>query len=187
MSPVHEQKRSFNFYWLIFLVFIVLILFFVKGLRLNPNFLPSQLIEKPFPEFTLRTIGENSTLKHRKDIVGEPALVHVWATWCGVCLQEHEELLNIQKIWPYKMVGVNYKDEPTQVIKWLSKKGSPYDFSLDDRTGKLGLDLGVYGTPETYILDASGTIIARQVGPITVENIQKVYLPLLAKKDQLAK
>lgn len=182
MPASNNPKKYMHFYWIAFLAFIVLVIFFVKGLGLNPAFLPSKLINEPFPEFTLRTIGEPSSLKNKQDILGEPVLVHVWATWCGICLREHDDLLAIKQVWPYKIIGVNYKDEPAQVAKWLSQKGSPYDFSLDDRTGKLGIDLGVYGTPETYVVNEQGIIIARHVGPISKEVVERSVLPMLERQ-----
>ncbi len=173
---------KFNFSWVLFIGFILLVGFFAKGLTLNPNFLPSQMIEKPFPEFQLRTIEsteELSTLKHKQDILGEPALVHVWATWCQICLQEHDDLMLIKQKWQPHIYGVSYKDEPTKVAKWLNAKGKPYDFTLDDRTGSLGVDLGVYGTPETYVIDGQGVILARHVGPISLAFFEQEFLPLL--------
>jgi len=182
---VHEGNlitRKFNFSWLLFLGFILLMVFFAKGLTLNPNFLPSQMLDKPFPDFQLRTIESiesQSSLKRKQDIVGQPALVHVWATWCQICLQEHDELMAIKQKWQPLIYGVNYKDEPIKVVKWFAAKGKPFDFTLDDRTGSLGVDLGVYGTPETFLINEQGVILARHVGAISLKTFEQKFLPLL--------
>lgn len=188
-NPDINSKSKFNFNWLLFIGFILLVGFFAKGLKLNPNFLPSQMIQKPFPEFQLRSIEPHSTLKHKQDILGQPALVHIWATWCQICLHEHDDLMAIRQKWQPNMYGVNYKDDPTKVTKWFAAQGQPYDFTLDDRTGSLGVDLGVYGTPETYVIDAQGIILARHVGPISLALFERDFLPLLnlkkAKKEDV--
>lgn len=177
-----KKSKKSNFSWVLLVGFIFLVGFFAKGLTLNPSFLPSQMLDKPFPDFQLRTIEKiesQSTLKYKKDILGQPALVHIWATWCQICLQEHDDLMAIKQKWQPRIYGVNYKDNPTKVAKWLGEKGKPFDFTLDDRTGSLGVDLGVYGTPETYVIDGQGVILARHVGPISLDFFEQKFLPLL--------
>tara|TARA_R110002110_G_scaffold400317_2_gene616652 strand:+ start:11337 stop:11945 length:609 start_codon:yes stop_codon:yes gene_type:complete len=187
--PEVNSNSKFNFNWLLFIGFILLIGFLAKGLKLNPNFLPSQMIQKPFPEFQLRSIESHSALKHKQDILGQPALVHIWATWCQICLHEHDELMAIRQKWQPSIYGVNYKDDPSKVTKWFAGQGQPYNFTLDDRTGSLGVDLGVYGTPETYVIDAKGIILARHVGPISLTLFEREFLPLLnlnkSKKEDI--
>ena len=164
--------------WLVWIGFIILILFLGKGLSLNPNLLPSQMIDKPFPDFNLKSIDSNKMIQ-MQDIMGKPGLVHVWATWCGVCLHEHESLMAIQQKWHPDIYSVSYKDQPNRVLQWLADNGDPYRMHLNDNLGKLALDLGVYGTPETYVVDAKGMIRFRHVGPLDMKLFEKKMLPLL--------
>ena len=148
---------------------IVLGIFLWKGLSLDPKELPSALIGKPFPEFKMASLQQPDRILTKSDFAGKPFLVNVWATWCPSCRQEHADLLAIARQGGIGIVGLNYKDERMAAISWLEDLGNPYIFNIFDEYGMLGLDLGVYGAPETYLVDADGIIRLRHVGVITEE------------------
>ncbi len=162
-----------------FLIALGLGLFLWKGLDLDPNELPSALIGKPFPEFHIESLQNPEKIITTADLKGEPLLVNVWGTWCPACKIEHEHLINIANEG-VKIVGINYKDDRTSAKQWLSQLGNPYRFNIYDAQGHLGLDLGVYGAPETYVVDAEGIIRYRYAGPIDAEIWQQLK-PYLAK------
>ena len=149
--------------------FVVIVALLYAGFSLNdPHLLPSALIGKPFPAFDLPTLGDGPAEGKRlteADIRG-PVLVNVWATWCPTCRAEHEELLRIHKETGLPIIGVNYKDNPAQARAWLAQLGNPYTFNIVDADGALGVDLGVYGAPESFLVDASGTIVYKRVGDV---------------------
>ncbi|WP_122509794.1 DsbE family thiol:disulfide interchange protein [Pseudomonas viridiflava] len=135
-----------------------------RGLYLDPAELPSALIDKPFPEFTLREVQSERTLT-RADLLGKPALVNVWATWCIACRVEHP-VLNRLAQQGVLIYGVNYKDTNADALKWLKDFHDPYRLNIRDDEGSLGLNLGVYGAPETFLIDAKGVIRHKYVGVI---------------------
>ncbi|MEQ8859352.1 MAG: DsbE family thiol:disulfide interchange protein [Pseudomonadales bacterium] len=137
------------------------------GFSLNdPHELPSALLGKPFPDFEAPLLSEPQRTVRRDDLLGEPVLVNVWATWCPTCAAEHDELLRIRDETGLRIIGVNYKDEPDKARRWLLTYGDPYDLVIQDPTGALGVELGVYGAPETFLLDSRGTIVYKRVGDI---------------------
>lgn len=145
-------------------LFVLLALFLARGLKLDPKELPSALIDQPFPEFDLPELGGAGSIT-RADVVGAPALFNVWATWCISCRVEHPYLQTLaDKGVP--IYGINYKDDDAAAMQWLENLGDPYVANIVDRAGSLGLDLGVYGAPETYFVDAQGTVRYRHVGVI---------------------
>jgi len=149
--------------------FVVIAGLLYAGFSLNdPHVLPSALIGKPFPAFDLPALGDatDSTQRYTAADVRGPALVNVWATWCPTCRAEHEELLRIHRETGLPIIGVNYKDDSAQARDWLQRLGNPYVFNIVDSTGSLGVDLGVYGAPETFLVDASGTIVYKRVGDV---------------------
>ncbi|HET6473549.1 MAG TPA: DsbE family thiol:disulfide interchange protein [Pseudomonadales bacterium] len=148
--------------------FIVIAGLLYAGFSLNdPHVLPSALIGKPFPAFDLPALDDGADARRfsAADVRG-PALVNVWATWCPTCRAEHEELLRIHRETGLPIIGVNYKDDSAQARDWLRRLGNPYVFNIVDATGSLGVDLGVYGAPETFLVDASGTIVYKRVGDV---------------------
>ena len=147
----------------------------------DPKLLPSALVGQPFPEFDLPTLGAPPGRATRADIVGEVRLVNVWATWCPTCLAEHGELARIRREAGMSIIGVNYKDDPADARAWLSRHGDPYDFNVVDPAGDLGVDLGVYGAPETFLVDAGGTIRYKRVGEVNRRIWDEEILPLLAR------
>lgn len=164
-----ETGSSFNRSLLIpLVVFILLVIFLALGFRLSdPHLLPSALINKPFPEFELQDLHQEELLRTKKDLAGEVALVNVWATWCPNCIVEHPVLLRVSREENIPLYGVNYNDENVKARRWLQRREDPYEFSIVDNKGTLAIDLGVYGAPETFVLDAAGVIRFRHVGPVT--------------------
>lgn len=158
-------------------IFIVLGGFLWKGLSLDPNALPSALINRPFPAFKLASLEQPDRILTNADFAGKAVLVNVWATWCPSCREEHSDLLAIAGQKKLPVIGINYKDERPAAQNWLNQLGNPYLFNIFDDQGMLGLDLGVYGAPESYLVDAQGIILMRHVGVITPEvweTIQKM-------------
>ena len=152
-----------------------------RGLYLDPAELPSALIDKPFPDFTLREVQSERTLT-RADLLGKPALVNVWGTWCVACRVEHP-VLNTLARQGVLIYGINYKDDNAAARRWLADYHNPYALDINDKDGTLGLDLGVYGAPETFLIDARGVIRHKWVGVIdqTVwrEQLAPLYQALL--------
>jgi len=158
-------------------IFALLALLLFRGLSLDPREMPSALIDKPLPEFELFSLGEQRTLT-RRDVTGRISLFNVWATWCVSCRVEHPYLQQLADAG-VPIVGVNYKDEDTAALRWLEDLGNPYTVNIADRDGTLGLDLGVYGAPETYIVDASGVIRYRHVGVVDERVWRTVLEPIV--------
>ncbi len=146
------------------ILFAILALFLLRGLELDPKELPSALIDRPLPEFSLPALGEEKTL-NRVSVTGKAALFNVWATWCVSCRVEHPYLQQLADNG-VPIYGINYKDENAAALKWLDELGNPYLANIVDAQGTLGLDLGVYGAPETYLVDAQGVIRYRHVGVV---------------------
>ena len=144
------------------ILFGIMALFLFRGLSLDPKELPSALIDQPLPEFQLRSLGEDRLLS-RQDVVGKAGLFNVWATWCVSCRVEHPYLQRLADMG-IPIYGINYKDEDGDALRWLEELGNPYVANIVDSEGSLGLDLGVYGAPETYLVDARGVIRYRHVG-----------------------
>ncbi|MBE9538599.1 MAG: DsbE family thiol:disulfide interchange protein [Proteobacteria bacterium] len=157
-------------------LFVVLAGFLIRGLQLDPREMPSALIDQPLPEFQLPVLGKNS-LVQRMDVVGEVSFFNVWATWCISCRVEHPylQMLADRGIPIY---GVNYKDESAAAMQWLDQLGDPYRLSIEDVEGTLGLDLGVFGAPETYLVDAQGIIRYRHVGVVNERIWRGILQPL---------
>ena len=158
------------------ILFVVLALFLLRGLELDPKELPSALIDRPLPEFRLPSLGQDRLLS-RADVTGQAGLFNVWATWCVSCRVEHPylQLLADRGIPIY---GINYKDVDVDALRWLDELGNPYLANIADREGSLGLDLGVYGAPETYLVDASGVIRYRHVGVVDERVWKTILQPL---------
>jgi cytochrome c biogenesis protein CcmG/thiol:disulfide interchange protein DsbE len=147
------------------IVFVVLGLFFWKGLSLDPTHMPSALINKPMPEFQLPIVKDSDKQVTVEDMKGQPSLLNVWATWCVACKVEHPYLNKLSQ-QGVMIFGVNYKDNTESAQEWLAKLGDPYAFSVVDADGRLGIDLGVFGAPETYVLDRDGVIRYKHVGVV---------------------
>jgi cytochrome c biogenesis protein CcmG/thiol:disulfide interchange protein DsbE len=165
-------------------VFIVLAGFLFAGLWRDPREVPSPLIGKPAPQFSLAELGKTDAKLGTADMKGKVWLLNVWASWCVSCREEHPLLVELSKTKIVPIIGLNYKDEPAAGMKWLAQNGDPYTTSVMDRDGRVGIDFGVYGVPETFVIDKGGTIRYKQIGPITVEALEKTILPLVRELDK---
>ena len=162
-------------------VFVVLVVFLAVGLTLNPRDVPSPLKDKPAPAFKLPQLAAAGTSFSPADMKGRVWLFNVWASWCVSCRQEHPLLVAFAKEGKVPVVGLNYKDQETDAKGWLAQFGDPYVLSAVDADGRVGIDYGVYGVPETYVIDKAGMIRMKHTGPITPESLQKQILPLVAE------
>jgi cytochrome c biogenesis protein CcmG/thiol:disulfide interchange protein DsbE len=160
-------------------VFLVLCAFLLVGLWRDPREVPSPLIGKPAPAFVLTQLHEPAKTLGPADLRGQVWLLNVWASWCVSCREEHPLLVELGKAKVVPIVGLNYKDESVAGKRWLAQYGDPYDVSVSDRDGRVGIDWGVYGVPETFVVDKAGTIRYKQIGPITAEALEKKILPLI--------
>ena len=159
--------------------FIILVAFLLVGLNLNPRKIPSPLIGKPAPVFKLQQLHEPEKILESKDNLGKVWLLNVWASWCASCRDEHPLLVQLAKADVVPIYGLNYKDKRDLAIQWLEQLGDPYTKSVMDIEGRVGIEYGVYGVPETYVIDKSGVIQYKQIGPVTVEVLEKTILPLV--------
>ncbi|MGE5128950.1 MAG: DsbE family thiol:disulfide interchange protein [Sphingomonadaceae bacterium] len=162
-------------------IFIVLLLFLAVGLRLDPRKVPSPLIDKPAPAFTLPRLDDPKQLVSEKDLLGKVWLLNVWASWCVSCREEHPVLVEFAKKNVVPIYGLNYKDERKDALAWLGQFGNPYTVSIMDSDGRVGIDYGVYGVPETYVIDKQGVIRYKQIGPVTPQLLDAKILPLVRK------
>lgn len=161
------------------LIFLVLVLVFKSSLTKDPRELETKLVGNKVPSFKLSSVTEPEVVLSNADLPKEPFLLNVWATWCVACFAEHPYLVKFAKEYSIKWIGVNYKDAPKDALAYLAKGGDPYWYSIADSKGQLGIDLGVYGAPETFIVDADGVIRDRHVGVIDQRVWDKVILPKL--------
>ncbi|NMP30264.1 DsbE family thiol:disulfide interchange protein [Thalassotalea sp. M1531] len=166
------------------IVFIALGVVLYRGLFLKPQELPSALVGKPVPEFTLTGLKDGDRTLTSVGQKGDIKLLNVWATWCPSCRYEHPYLLDLAKSDQFKLYGLNYKDERDLAIKWLEDLADPYQYSIFDPNGRLGLDLGVYAAPETFVIDHNGIIRKRFAGPIDGKVWQKEFAPLIKTISQ---
>ena len=162
-------------------IFIVLVAFLAIGLNLNPREVPSPLIGKPAPAFALPQLHKPEASFAPKDLQGKVWLLNVWASWCVSCRQEHPILVELAKSGLVPIYGLNYKDQRGDALKWLQQFGDPYALSIVDAEGRVGIDYGVYGVPETYVIDRAGVIRYKQIGPVTQDVLEKTILPLVAE------
>lgn len=162
-------------------IFVVLVAVLAIGLKLDPRYVPSPLIDKPAPEFSLSTLDDPKAVISKQTLAGRPVILNVWASWCSACREEHPLLVELAQQQSLEIIGLNYKDTRDDAHRWLSERGNPYRMNIFDPAGKLGLDLGVYGVPETFILDGQGIIRHKQVGPITPAIWEHKIAPLLKK------
>ncbi len=169
-------------------IFAVLSVFLFIGLSLNPREVPSPFINKPAPDFQLQNLHAMNELFSNKDMKGQVWLLNVWASWCVACRQEHPILVEMARRGEVPLYGLNYKDAPSQAKRWLEEHGNPYKLSAVDYEGKVGIDYGVYGVPETFIIDKQGVIRHKVIGPISVPELQNCVMPVvneLKKRDQM--
>lgn len=163
--------------------FAILIPVFIIGLGRNPNELPSPFIGKPAPEFSLPTVRDPQQTVGSGDFAGHTALVNVWATWCVGCRQEHGFLLSLMREGEIPIYGINWRDDRAEATRWLQQLGNPYVASGDDRDGRVGIDWGVYGAPETFLLAADGTVLHKHLGPLNREIWERDFVPLIQSAE----
>lgn len=165
-------------------VFIVLVALLAVGLNLNPREVPSPLVGKPAPGFTVPQLHEPEKTFSPKDMAGKVWLLNVWASWCVSCREEHPLLVEFAKSGITPVVGLDYKDKREDGQRWLARFGNPYLVSALDADGRVGIDYGVYGVPETYLIDKQGVIRFKQIGPITPEVLEKKIVPLVQELNK---
>ena len=163
------------------LVFLVMLGFLAVGLGLNPREVPSPLINKPAPAFNLPTLAAPDKSISSQDLRGKVWVLNVWASWCVACRVEHPVFVEYAKTGTVPIYGLNYKDKRDDALRWLGNFGNPYQQSLSDTEGLVGIDFGVYGVPETFVIDKEGVIRLKHIGPVTAEVLQGTILPLIKK------
>lgn len=159
-------------------LFIVLVAFLAMGLSRDPHEVPSPLINKAAPTFQLPQLHQPAKTFSAQEMRGKVWLLNVWASWCVSCRAEHPLLMELARSGALPLYGLNYKDKPEDALAWLKEFGDPYFLSAADIDGRVAIDYGVYGAPETYLIDREGVIRFKQVGPITPELLQHKLLPL---------
>lgn len=162
-------------------IFLGLLVFFAIGLTRDPREVPSPFIGKPAPAFRVPQLHEGDKVFAPEDMRGKVWLLNVWASWCVSCRVEHPLLVEMSRQNVVPIIGLNYKDQRGDGIQWLARFGNPYQLSAYDDDGKVGIDYGVYGVPETFVIDKHGVIRYKQIGPITPEALEKTILPLVKK------
>lgn len=160
-------------------LFVVLLGFLGVGLGLKPREVPSPLIGKPAPAFSLPRLDDPQQLVGLPDMAGKVWVFNVWASWCTPCLEEHPLLVDLARRDSTPIVGLNYKDGRKEAQAWLVKHGNPYKLVVSDLQGKVGIDFGVYGVPETFVIDKQGVIRFKHIGPITPDVLRERIEPLL--------
>lgn len=168
-------------YALPLIVFLVIAGFLAIGLRLDPREVPSPFIGKPAPAFTLPKLHDPAATVSPADLKGQVWLLNVWASWCVSCRAEHEVVTRLAGTGEVPIVGLNYKDERDAALEWLRRLGDPYEVSAVDASGDVGIDWGVYGVPETFVIDQQGIVRHKHIGPITEKSVSETILPLVRK------
>ena len=161
-------------------VFALLVAVFAVGLYRDPGYVPSPLIGKPAPQFSLPRLDDPLAFLQRSDLLGKVSLVNVWATWCSGCRQEHETLLVLSQDGAVPIYGINWKDDPDLARQWLQQLGNPYAAVGVDEEGGTAIDWGVYGAPETFLIGADGTVLYKHIAPMTLAVWRDEFLPRIA-------
>lgn len=160
-------------------LFIVVVGFLAVGLTLNPRELPSPLVGKTAPEFSLPQLHDQEKVISSNDLKGQVWLLNFWASWCGGCKDEHPVLIRLAQSGVVPIYGMDYKDERREAVAWLKEWGNPYSIVAVDQSGRVGINYGVYGVPETYVIDKAGVIRYKQIGPLREDIWEKKILPLV--------
>jgi len=162
-------------------IFTLLVVLLAIGLSLDPREVPSPFIGKPTPVFSLPALYQPDQQFSPQQLEGKVWLFNVWASWCVSCRQEHPLLMQLSKQNLVPIYGLNYKDESNDAKQWLQQWGNPYQLSAHDLTGSVGIDWGVYGVPETFVVDKAGVVRHKHIGPVTVDALENELLPLVKK------
>ena len=160
-------------------IFALIVAILGVGLTLDPREVPSPLINKPAPDFNLPQLHNADKTISKKDMLGKVWMLNVWASWCVSCREEHPHILELARSGALPVIGLNYKDQRADGIAWLNRLGNPYQISAYDHDGRVGIDYGVYGVPETYIIDKAGVIRYKRIGIVTPEVVRDKILPLV--------
>ncbi|WP_062310965.1 DsbE family thiol:disulfide interchange protein [Polynucleobacter sinensis] len=163
------------------LLFIVLVGFLAVGLNRDPHEVPSPLIDKPAPAFELSQLQNPQKTFSPQTMKGQTWVLNVWASWCVACREEHPVLVEMGRLNLAPIIGLNYKDQRDAALAMLDRQGNPYLLSAFDANGRVGIDYGVYGVPETYVIDKLGVIRFKHIGPITMDLLNRKIIPLLAE------
>ena len=164
-------------------IFIILITFFAIGLTRDPRLIPSPLVGEPLPVRQLGELRSSETTLNTNNLVGSNFVLNVWASWCAACLEEHHLLMDLATREAIPIVGLNYKDTRKDASSWLRKNGNPYLQTWFDPNGEFGMELGVYGVPETFFVDKTGTIRHKHIGPLDRGNLANAIDMLNAKQN----
>ncbi len=165
------------------LFFVGLVVLFIFGLQNDPSKVPSPLIDKPAPAFSLVSLHNENELITQDTFKGEVTLVNVWASWCAACRVEHPLLVRVANDEQLAIYGLNYKDKRVNAMRWLQQLGNPYIDSAFDQKGDVGIDYGVYGVPETFLIDKQGIIRYKHIGPIDQEDMDETILPMVRQLE----
>ena len=163
------------------LLFIVLVVFLAIGLNRDPQEVPSPLINKPAPAFEISQLSDANQSFSPASMKGQVWILNVWASWCVACREEHPVLVELAKSKTAPIIGLDYKDKREDALAMLSKQGNPYLLSAFDANGRVGIDYGVYGVPETYVIDKAGMIRFKHIGPITMNILNQKIYPLISE------
>ncbi|MBU3597450.1 DsbE family thiol:disulfide interchange protein [Polynucleobacter bastaniensis] len=161
------------------ILFVILVGFLAVGLNRDPQEIPSPLIGKQAPAFELPQLADPQKIFSPESMKGKPWILNVWASWCVACREEHPVLVELGKLQVAPIIGLDYKDKRDDAMAMLARQGNPYLLSAFDAKGRVGIDYGVYGVPETYVIDKTGVIRFKHIGPITMELLRKKIIPLL--------
>jgi len=149
------------------------------GLTIDPRRIPSPLIDKPVPAFTAPDLHDVEVMVSQETLKGQVSVVNIWASWCAACYEEHPVLLKLEQLRDTPIYGLNYKDTREDALGWLARLGDPYTTSIFDQSGRVGIDWGVYGVPETFIVDHKGVIRYKHIGPVSEAQLHDRILPVL--------
>lgn len=166
------------------LIFVCIVVVLFRGLSLDSRRIPSALLDKPAPVFHIPKLLHPTQNFSNKDFIGHISLLNVWASWCASCHEEHHMLMTIARSGQVALYGLDYKDQRADAVAWINRLGNPYAAIGEDLNGRVGMDFGVYGTPETFVIDANGMIRYKWIGPITENAWQKKLLPLIQQLQQ---
>ena len=163
------------------LLFVVLVSFLAIGLNRDPHEVPSPLINKQAPAFEIPQLAEANKTFSPASMKGQAWILNVWASWCVACREEHPVLVELAKSQIAPVIGLDYKDKREDALAMLAKQGNPYLLSAFDANGRVGIDYGVYGVPETYVIDKAGIVRFKHIGPLTIELLNKKIFPLVSE------
>ena len=161
------------------MAFALLVALLAVGLRLDPREVPSPLVGKPAPAFELPQLGAPAKTFSPKEMLGQVWILNVWASWCPPCLVEHPVITRMAQSGIAPVIGLNYKDTREDALPWLARNGNPFRLTAFDDSGRIGIDYGVYGVPETYVIDKQGVIRHKHIGPVTPEVVERKIAPLV--------